>query len=66
VRVTLADGQVLAGTLHRAADTDASSKAYLVVSDPVEEGHAPVEARIDDADRVTQIEDASSDPAAVE
>jgi len=66
VRVTLADGRILAGTLHREADTNADSNAYLVVSDPVIEGGAPVEARIDEADRITQIEDAANDPAAVE
>ena len=60
VRVTLADGRILAGTLHREADTKADSNAYLVVSD------APVEARIEEADRITQIEDAANDPAAVE
>jgi hypothetical protein len=66
VRVTLADGRILAGTLHREADTVASSDAYLVVSDPIEADGETVQERIDAADRITQIEDASSDPAAVE
>jgi DNA-directed RNA polymerase subunit E'/Rpb7 len=65
VRVTLADGTILAGTLHRQADTDASSPAYLVESDPVAEGGDTVRARIENADLITQIEDASKDPAAV-
>ena len=66
VRVTLADGRILAGTLHREADTVASSAAYLVVSDPIQQGGETIQARIDQADRITQIEDASGDPAAVE
>jgi hypothetical protein len=66
VRVSLADGTILAGTLHRQADTDADSPAYLVVSDPLSESGEPVQARIERADLITQIEDAANDPAAVE
>ena len=46
--------------------TVASSAAYLVVSDPIQQGGETIQARIDQADRITQIEDASGDPAAVE
>ena len=65
VRVTLADGRILAGTLHRQADTAASSPAYLVVSDPLSADGNRVQVRIESAELMTQVEDASTDPAAV-
>jgi hypothetical protein len=65
VRVTLADGRILAGTLHRQADTEAASPAYLVVSDPLSAGSDRVQERIESAELMTQVEDASTDPAAV-
>jgi hypothetical protein len=37
-----------------------------VVSDPVEEGGEPVVEVIHGSDKITDVEDASSDPAAVE
>jgi hypothetical protein len=39
---------------------------YAVVSDPIEEGGDPVIEVIHGAGRITVIEDASDDPAAVE
>jgi hypothetical protein len=66
VRLTLDDGVVLAGTLH-AEDAHGHGHAhYAVVSDPVREGGEPGVAMIHGAQRITTIEDASNDPAAVE
>lgn len=66
VRLTLDDGRVLAGTLH-AEDTHGHGHAhYAVVSDPVQEGGKKVTEMIHGAERITVIEDASNDPAAVE
>jgi hypothetical protein len=66
VRLTLDDGVVLAGTLH-AEDAHGHGHAHFaVVSDPVREGGEPVVAMIHGAQRITTIEDASNDPAAVE
>ena len=66
VRVTLDDGQVLAGTL-RADDAHGHGHShYRVVSDPVHPDGYKVEATIHGAGRITVIEDASDDPAAVE
>jgi hypothetical protein len=66
VRVTLADGQILAGTLHVEHDHGHGHVHYAVVSDAVRQGGEPVRAVLHGADRVTSVEDASSDPAAVE
>jgi len=66
VRVTLADGRILAGTLHSSGDEGHGHVHYAVVSDPVEEGGEPVVEVIHGSDKITDIEDASSDPAAVE
>jgi hypothetical protein len=66
VRVTLADARILAGTLH-ADDSHGHGHAhYAVVSDPVEHGGEPVQEVIHGAAQITDIEDASDDPAAVE
>ncbi|HTJ25601.1 MAG TPA: hypothetical protein VMA36_05480 [Candidatus Limnocylindria bacterium] len=66
VRITLDDGAVLAGTLH-AEDAHGHGHAhYAVVSDPVREGAEKTVAMIHGAERITTIEDAASDPAAVE
>jgi hypothetical protein len=68
VRITLADGRLLAGTLH--ADHDHGHghghTHYAIVSDPIKSGDRPVTEVIHGASIVTQVEDASSDPAAVE
>jgi hypothetical protein len=69
VRVTLADGRVIAGTLHADASLGAHGHGhghYAVVSDPVKEGDERVSEVLHGADIITDIEDASGDPAAVE
>ncbi len=66
VRITLADTRILAGTLHADDSHGHGHVHYAVVSDPVEEGEAPVAEVIHGAAQITEIEDASSDPAAVE
>lgn len=66
VRLTLDDGRVLAGTL-RADDAHGHGHAhYAVVSNPVREGGGKVTEVIHGAERITVIEDAADDPAAVE
>ncbi|MDQ6925558.1 MAG: hypothetical protein M3154_04895, partial [Candidatus Eremiobacteraeota bacterium] len=66
VRLTLDDGRVLAGTLHADASGGHGHTHYAVVSDPIVEGGDKVTAVIHGAGRITVIEDASNDPAAVE
>jgi hypothetical protein len=66
VRVTLADGRILAGTLHAHGDHGHGHVHYAVVSDPVQKGGENVVETIHGSDRITDIEDASDDPAAVE
>jgi hypothetical protein len=66
VRITLDDGGVLAGTLHADEGHGHGHTHYIVVSDPVREGGEPVAEMIHGAARITVIEDASDDPAAVE
>jgi hypothetical protein len=66
VRLTLDDARVLAGTLHAEAGHGHGHSHYAVVSDPVREGGEPVRAIIHGAERITVIEDASDDPAAIE
>lgn len=66
VRLTLDDGRVLAGTLH-ADDTHGHGHThYAVVSDPIREGGQKATEVIHGSQRITVIEDASGDPAAVE
>ncbi|HEY0615000.1 MAG TPA: hypothetical protein VGC96_10185 [Candidatus Elarobacter sp.] len=66
VRLTLDDGQVLAGTLHADEADGHGHTHYAVVSDAVREGAEQVTELIHGAGRITTIEDASDDPAAVE
>ncbi len=66
VRMTLADGTILAGTLHSHGDEGHGHIHYAIVSDPLKEGDEPVVEVIHGGDQITTIEDASSDPAAVE
>ena len=66
VRLTLADGRVLAGTLHAHGDHGHGHVHYAVVSDPVQKGGENVVETIHGGDPITEIEDASGDPAAVE
>jgi len=66
VRVTLADGRILAGTLHLDDGHGHGHAHYAVVSDPIVKGGEKVMEMIHGAAPITQIEDASNDPAAVE
>ena len=66
VRLTLDDGRVLAGTLHAEDGHGHGHSHYAVVSDPVRPGSEKVTEMIHGAERITVIEDASDDPAAVE
>jgi small nuclear ribonucleoprotein (snRNP)-like protein len=66
VRVTLDDGRVLAGTLHADDGHGHGHMHYAVVSDPVREGGDKVTEVVHGAGRISTIEDASDDPAAVE
>lgn len=66
VRVTLADGRVVAGTLHADAGHGHGHMHYAIASDPVTEGGDPVVEVVHGAGPITTIEDASDDPAAVE
>ena len=66
VRLTLDDGRVLAGTLHADAGGGHGHTHYAVVSDPIKEGDPAVTEVVHVAGRITVIEDASDDPAAVE
>ena len=66
VRVTLDDGRVLAGTLHEDGSHGHGHGHYAVVSDPIREGQDKVTETIHGAERITTIEDAADDPAAVE
>ena len=66
VRVTLADGRILAGTLHAEGDHGHGHVHYAVVSDPLVKGGEPVVEVIHGSDQITDVEDASDDPAAVE
>lgn len=66
IRVTLADGRVLAGTLHVDDGHGHGHMHYAIVSDPIEAGGAMVSEMLHGASSIVEIEDASSDPAAVE
>ncbi len=66
VRVTLADGRVIAGTLHADDDQGHGHGHYAVVSDPIREGGHKVQEVLHGAESITQIDDASRDPAAQE
>jgi hypothetical protein len=66
VRVTMADGRVIAGTLHLDDSHGHGHAHYAVVSDPVQPDGEPVVEVLHGAAQVTVIEDASDDPAAIE
>ncbi|MDQ2858058.1 MAG: hypothetical protein M3R53_05320 [Candidatus Eremiobacteraeota bacterium] len=66
VRATLADGRLVAGTLH-ADDAHGHGHAhYAIVSDPIREGDQKVREILHGSDSFVSVEDASDDPAAVE
>lgn len=64
VRVTLADGRVLAGVLRASDDHGHGHRHYAVFSGPLREGEAPVRELIHGSDQIATIDDASGDPAA--
>ncbi len=66
VRVMMADGRVLAGTLHADDGHGHGHMHYAVVSAPVEQGQEPVTEVLHGSEQIAQIEDASGDPAASE
>lgn len=67
VRITMADGEIVAGTLHMHGDPGHHGHThYAVVSDPVEKGGEQVVVTIHGSARITQIDLAEDDPAAVE
>jgi len=66
VRVTLADGRLIAGTLHGDDDSGHGHAHYTVVSDPIVEGGQKVREAIHGSDQIVTVDDASSDPAATE
>jgi hypothetical protein len=66
VRLTLDDGRVLAGTLHAENGLGHGHSHYAIVSDAVHPDGYKVTETIHGAERITVIEDASDDPAAVE
>ena len=66
VRMTLADGRILAGTLHADDGHGHGHTHYAIVSDPIRDGGEKVQEVLHGAEQVTQVEDASADPAAVE
>jgi hypothetical protein len=66
VRLTLADGRILAGTLHADDAHGHGHTHYMIVSDPIKEGDPPVQEMLHGAAQVTEVVDASNDPAAVE
>ena len=66
VRVTLADGRILAGTLHKDDSHGHGHVHYAVVSAPLREGDEPVAEVLHGSNGIVNIEDASGDPAAGE
>ena len=66
VRMHLADGRILAGTLHGDESHGHGHTHYAVVSDPVQKGGAKVTEVVHGAAQITEIENAANDPAAVE
>ncbi len=66
VRLTLADGRVLAGTFQNDDNSGHDHPHYAVVSDPVFEGGKPVIEVLHGTDGIVDIEDASDDPAATQ
>jgi small nuclear ribonucleoprotein (snRNP)-like protein len=66
VRATLADGRVLAGTLHAEDAHGHGHVHYAIVSDPIADGGEKVVEVVHGATSFVEIEDASDDPAAVE
>lgn len=66
IRATLADGRILAGTLHVDDGHGHGHTHYAIVSDPIVAGGEKVTEMLHGPDGIVEIDDASSDPAAVE
>ena len=66
VRATLADGKILAGTLHIDDGHGHGHTHYMIVSAPVQAGGKPVTEMLHGPESFVTIEDASNDPAASE
>jgi hypothetical protein len=66
VRATLADGRIIAGTLHADDDHGHGHVHYLIVSDPIRADDVKVREMIHGAESFVEIADASKDPAASE
>jgi hypothetical protein len=64
VRLTLADGRILAGVLEAEHGGGHGHRHYAIVSGAVREGGQPARVLIHGAEQIAMIEDASSDPAA--
>ena len=64
VRITLADGRVLAGTLKAEHAHGHGHTHYAVVSDPVTPGGQEAVEVLHGSAQITAIDDASGDPAA--
>ena len=64
VRLELADGRVLAGTLEASGDHGHGHVHYAVSSDPLRKGEPVNREIIHGAGVITNIEEASEDPAA--
>jgi len=64
VRLELADGRILAGVLEASGDHGHGHVHYAVSSDPVRQGQPASREVIHGATAITNIEDASGDPAA--
>jgi hypothetical protein len=66
VRATLADGRIIAGTLHADDGHGHGHVHYIISSDPVRPGEREVQEVIHGAASFVEIADASGDAAARE
>jgi hypothetical protein len=66
VRATLADGRIIAGTLHADDAHGHGHTHYVLVSDSVQPGGGKVQEMLHGAQSFVEISDASDDPAARE
>jgi hypothetical protein len=66
VRATLADGRIIAGTLHADDAHGHGHTHYVIASDPVRSGEREVREVIHGAASFVEISDASGGPAANE
>ena len=66
VRATLADGRIVAGTLHMDAGHGHGHTHYALVSGPIRAGEKNGQEMFHGAQAFVQIDDAAGDPAAQE